>query len=87
MNQYFFYILRCADDSLYCGWTMHLEQRLLQHNAGSAGAKYTRSRRPVELVYHEEFDSRSAAMQREAEVKGWTKQKKVQLVLEVKDTS
>ncbi|MFW5703594.1 MAG: GIY-YIG nuclease family protein [Patescibacteria group bacterium] len=69
-------MLRCADNSLYCGWTTNLEKRLQQHNEGKVGAKYTRSRRPVELMYHEKYESRSAAMQREAEVKGWSKQKK-----------
>ena len=46
----FVYILRCSDGTLYCGWTTDLEQRVAKHNNGT-GAKYTRSRRPVELVY------------------------------------
>ena len=50
------YILKCADDMLYCGWTNNLEKRLAAHNAGTA-AKYTRTRRPVALVYYEEFET------------------------------
>ena len=51
------YLLRCADDSLYCGWTTDLEGRVAAHNNGT-GAKYTKSPRPVELVYFEEYDNR-----------------------------
>ena len=57
-------MLRCRDGSLYTGWTNDLERRLRTHNAGK-GAKYTRSRLPVELVYREEFESKEEAMSRE----------------------
>ena len=62
------YMLRCADDSLYCGWTTDLEARILQHNAGK-GAKYTRSRLPVKLVYFEMYEDRHEALSREWHLK------------------
>ena len=62
------YILRCGDDSLYCGWTTNLEARILQHNAGQ-GAKYTRSRLPVELVYYEMYEDRHEALSRDWHMK------------------
>lgn len=58
------YILRCADDTLYCGWTTDLTKRLVAHNSGR-GAKYTRSRRPVELIYVEEYEDRHDALSQE----------------------
>jgi putative endonuclease len=64
----FVYLLRCADGSLYCGWSTDPDRRLAQHEAGTA-SRYTRSRRPVELVWTEELASRSEAMRREAEIK------------------
>lgn len=62
------YVLRCADGTLYTGWTNDLEKRIKTHNEGK-GAKYTRSRRPVELVYCECFETRREALRREGEVK------------------
>ena len=62
------YILRCADGTLYSGWTNNLEKRLAAHNSGK-GAKYTKTRLPVELVYFESFDSKNEAMSREAQFK------------------
>ena len=74
---YFFYILRCSDNSLYCGQTTDLDRRLKEHNSDTPkAAKYTRSRKPVHLVYFEEFDNISDALKREIEVKKWTKEKK-----------
>ena len=73
------YILRCADGSLYTGWTKDLARRLAAHNAGS-GSRYTRSRRPVTLVYHEEVESWSAALRREAAIKKLTRREKLELV-------
>ena len=60
------YLLRCADGTLYCGWTNHLAARVAAHNAGK-GAKYTRTRRPVVLAYYEEYATRSEAMRRDQE--------------------
>lgn len=73
------YLLRCADDSLYCGWTNHLEERVACHNEGR-GAKYTRSRRPVELVYYEIFDTREEAMHREAVIKRCSRAEKQEMI-------
>ena len=62
------YILRCSDNTLYTGWTNNLEKRLKDHNAG-VGAKYTKPRRPVELIYFEEFETKEEAMKREYAIK------------------
>lgn len=75
----FVYILRCADGSLYTGWTTDLEARLAAHNGGK-GAKYTRARRPVELVYAAPMPDRSAAQRREAEIKGLSRGEKLELI-------
>lgn len=64
----FVYLVECADGTLYTGWTTDLARRLRQHNAGR-GARYTRTRRPVRLVYAEAQPTRSAAMRREAALK------------------
>ena len=64
----FVYLLRCADGTLYCGWSTDPERRLRQHQAGTA-SRYTRTRRPVELVYSREFATRSEAMREEARIK------------------
>lgn len=73
------YLLRCRDGSLYCGWTNHLEERIKAHNAGR-GAKYTKSRLPVELVYYEEFPTRKEAMSREYAIKHLSRQQKLKLI-------
>ena len=85
---YFFYILRCADNSLYCGITTDVDRRLKEHNSDNGkSAKYTRSRKPVVLVYSQKYPSIKDAMRREAEVKKWTKAKKELLVASVKTAS
>jgi putative endonuclease len=76
---WYFYILRCSDRSFYSGITNNLEERLREHNSG-VGAKYTKTRLPVELLYFEEFPDKSSACKREIEVKGWRKEKKKALV-------
>ena len=73
------YILRCSDGSLYCGWTKDLERRLAAHNSGK-GAKFTRSRRPVELVYWEECPDGRSAMKREYEIKHFSRAEKLRLI-------
>lgn len=73
------YILACADGSYYTGYTTNLARRVAEHEAGK-GAKYTRGRTPVELVYTESFDSRSAAMSREYEIKQLSRAEKERLV-------
>src|SRR5688572_31446158 len=67
----FVYLLRCADGTLYCGWSTDPERRLRQHQAGTA-SRYTRTRRPVELVYTREFGTRSEAMREELRIKQLT---------------
>ena len=73
------YILRCADGSLYCGWTNNLEKRLAAHNSGKA-SRYTRSRLPAELVYCEVFETKREAMSREAQIKRLSRREKLLLV-------
>lgn len=73
------YILRCGDGSLYSGWTNELEKRLRAHKAGKGG-KYTRSRLPVELVYFEEFETKSEAMRREYQFKQLSREQKLSLI-------
>ena len=75
----YMYLLRCTDGTLYCGWTNHLEARVEAHNAGK-GAKYTKSRRPVALVYWETFDTKQQAMQREWAVKQLSRAEKLKLI-------
>lgn len=75
----FVYMVRCADDSLYTGWTTSLVRRVAAHNAGR-GAKYTRSRRPVRLVWAEPQPDRSAALRRELEIKRLTRAEKLALI-------
>ena len=73
------YILLCADGSFYCGWTNNLVRRLHAHNAG-IGAKYTRSRLPVELVWYAISDTKEEAMSLEARIKHLTRRQKEKLV-------
>ena len=73
------YMLECSDGSLYTGWTNNIEKRLKAHNAGR-GAKYTRSRRPVRLVYMEEFDTKIEAMRREYAIKQMSRKEKEELM-------
>ncbi len=77
---FYVYILKCADDSLYVGCTNNLERRIAQHNDSKWGAHYTKIRRPVKLIYQEEFSTLREARRREAEIKGWRREKKLALV-------
>ena len=79
------YILRCRDESLYTGWTNRLEERVAAHQSGR-GAKYTRGRGPVELVYWEVFSTREAAMSREAAIKKLSRKDKLALIRDWKPT-
>jgi putative endonuclease len=69
MSEWYVYILRCADESFYTGVTTDVSRRAEEHNAGPLGARYTRARRPVEVVYYESCENRSAACRREYEIK------------------
>lgn len=78
---YYFYILRCADNTLYCGQTNNLERRVKEHNFDiNKSAKYLRPRKPVQLVYCEEYNTLQDAMKREFQVKKWPKLKKEILI-------
>lgn len=79
-QQWHVYILKCADDTLYTGITTHLARRLEEHNSSGKGAKYTRARRPVELVYSECAENRSEATQREYVIKQMSQAQKIALV-------
>ena len=73
------YIVKCSDETLYTGWTNDLEKRLRAHNSGK-GAKYTKTRRPVKLVYYEEHETKNEAMSREYAIKQLTRREKELLI-------
>lgn len=75
---FYVYLLRCADGTLYCGYTNDVQKRVAAHNEGK-GAKYTMHRRPVEVVYTEEFATKSEALKRECEIKRLTRAEKLRL--------
>ena len=79
MKQWFVYILRCSDGTLYTGMTNDVARRVQAHNQGK-GAKYTRGRRPVEMAYFEEYESYSVALKREYAIKQLTRQQKMELI-------
>ena len=73
---WFVYILLCSDNSLYTGSTNNLQKRFLSHKNGKGG-RYTRSHKPIKLIYSEELSSKSEALKREIEIKSWSRQKKI----------
>ena len=73
------YLLKCGDGSLYCGWTTDLEARVEQHSLGR-GAKYTRSRLPVKLVWYETYEDRHEALSREWHIKRMSREEKMKLI-------
>jgi putative endonuclease len=79
-KDWYFYLVRCKDNSLYSGITTDVDHRVREHNKGT-GAKYTFSRRPVILVYSEKYRNSSEARKREAQIKSWSKAEKEQLIL------
>ena len=79
MSDFYVYMVRCVDDTLYTGYTTDPQRRLAEHNAGD-GAKYTRGRTPVELVYLERYDAQSTAMSREYELKQLRRAEKCRLI-------
>lgn len=79
-NNWYVYIMECSDKSLYCGVTTDLSRREREHNQSKIGARYTRSRRPVKIVYYENAETRSEACRREWEIKKLSKQQKNQLI-------
>lgn len=76
---YFVYLLQCRDKSIYTGITTDVERRFNEHKVGKGGA-YTRSRKVVKILYTEKFKNRSRASKREAEIKSWSREKKLALV-------
>ena len=77
---FFVYILECNDNTLYVGSTIDLDKRLKQHNHSKSGAHYTKIRRPVKLRYSENLGSLKEARAREAEIKRWNREKKLELI-------
>ncbi len=86
-SSWFVYMVQCVDDTLYTGITTDLMRRLAEHNMSIKGAKYTRARRPVSLVYSECYRSRSEASKREAGIKKLNVTKKRALILKAKDST
>ena len=76
---HYVYVLECADGTLYTGYTTDVDRRVAEHDAGE-GAKYTRGRTPVELVHVESFESKSAALSREYEIKQLSRRQKERLI-------
>lgn len=76
-NKHYFYVLRCADDTFYAGYTNNLQKRIATHNA-KKGAKYTKMRTPVECIYFETYETKQAAMQKEYAFKQFTRAQKIQ---------
>ncbi|ERS92306.1 MULTISPECIES: GIY-YIG nuclease family protein [Staphylococcus] len=77
--EHYIYIVRCKDGTLYTGYTNNVQARIEKHNAGK-GAKYTKTRRPVVLLYQEGYETKSEAMKREYEIKTFTRTQKLQLI-------
>ena len=77
---YYLYILECADKTLYTGITVDLKRRVNEHNSSKLGAKYTRARRPVKLVYSKKFRDRSAALKAESKMKKLARAEKLKLI-------
>ncbi|HIY02356.1 MAG TPA: GIY-YIG nuclease family protein [Candidatus Blautia faecipullorum] len=75
------YMVQCADGSLYTGWTSCLQKRMKAHNGGKDGAKYTKAKGPVQLVYYEGYASKEEAMRRECAIKKLTRKEKLKLMI------
>ncbi len=76
---WFVYILLCIDNSFYTGSTNDLDKRFNAHKAGKGGS-YTRSHKPIKLIFHQQFDSKSEALKREIEIKSWSRKKKIKIL-------
>lgn len=81
MDKHYVYIVKCKDDSLYTGYAKNVEQRVAKHNKG-LGAKYTKVRRSVVLVYQEVYETKSEALKREYQIKQYSRNKKLALIKE-----
>jgi putative endonuclease len=82
MKFYYVYILKCSDGSYYTGVTNNMEKRLAEHNSDDSATSYTSKRRPVELVYHQQFNDINQAIELEKQIKGWSRRKKEALINE-----
>lgn len=78
-GKWFVYILLCSDGSFYTGISDNPHQRFLDHKNGKGG-RYTRSHKPIKLLYTEQYESKSAALKRESQIKGWSRQKKIDIL-------
>ena len=74
------YIVECADGTLYTGWTTNVQKRVKAHNEEKSGAKYTKAKRPVKLVYYEGHETKEEAMRREYAIKQLTRKQKLELI-------
>ena len=74
------YIVECADGTLYTGWTTNVQKRVKAHNEEKSGAKYTKAKRPVKLVYYEGYETKEEAMRREYAIKQLTRRQKLELI-------
>ena len=83
MKHYYVYILKCSDDSYYTGVTNNIDRRFAEHKTGENNKSYTYNRRPVELVFCEEFNDVNQAIAFEKQVKGWTRKKKEAIMQEI----
>jgi len=79
MEKWFTYIIECEDKSLYTGCTNDLYRRFKQHSAG-IGGKYTASHKPIKILFSEKYNTRSEALKRETQIKGWSRTKKLKLI-------
>jgi putative endonuclease len=79
-RKHFVYIVKCSDGTFYTGYTVDIKRRIKEHNSG-VGAKYTRGRTPVKLIYKESFSSRSNAQKREYEIKQLSRSEKEELII------
>lgn len=80
-KMYYVYLLECSDSSYYCGITTDIQRRIIEHNTSKKGAKYTRSRRPVKLIWSKIVQNRSEATKLEIQIKNLSKKEKIALVL------
>ena len=80
VSEWYVYVVMCNDDTLYTGITTDIERRVEEHNSGNRGAKYTRSRRPVTLVYHVAHPDRSTASKEEFKFKKLSRKKKIDII-------
>ena len=82
MKYYYVYILKCSDNSYYTGVTNNVEKRLAEHNSSDSSTSYTSKRRPVQLVYSQQFNDIMQAIELEKQIKGWSRKKKEALINE-----